>query len=97
MGVVYHIFLRITTSAILESMGLFIRQDEERTELQRRLATELQEKARARAEADNQFDDIEKSQYLKGTKRTTSLAWVWGVIVVLIIAVLIYVIIRLNQ
>jgi F0F1-type ATP synthase assembly protein I len=78
-------------------MGLFIRQDEERTELQQRIATELQERAKARAETDNQFDDIEKSQYLQGTKRTTSLAWVWGVIVVLAVGVLIYVIIRIGH
>lgn len=78
-------------------MGLFIRQDEERTELQQRIATELQERAKARAEADNQFDDIEKSQYLQGTKRTTSLAWVWALIVVLTVAVLIYVIIQMNR
>lgn len=97
MGVVYHRFLRITTSAILESMGLFIRQDEERTELQQRLAAELREKARARAESENQFDDIEKSSYLDGTKRTTSLAWVWALIVAAAIAVLVYLVIRLNS
>lgn len=78
-------------------MGLFIRQDEERTELQQRIATELQERAKARAEADNQFDDIEKSQYLQGTKRTTSLAWVWAIIVVLTVGVLIYVILQMNR
>lgn len=78
-------------------MGLFIRQDEERTELQQRIATELQERAKARAEADNQFDDIEKSQYLQGTKRTTSLAWLWAIIAVLAVGVLIYVIIRISH
>ncbi len=77
-------------------MGLFIRQDEERSELQRRLATELQEKARKRAEADNAFDDIEKMSYLNGTKRTTSLAWVWVLIVIAAVAVLIYVITRIK-
>lgn len=78
-------------------MGLFIRQDEERTELQQRIASELQERAKARAESDNQFDDIEKSQYLQGTKRTTSLAWVWAIIVALTVGVLIYVIIQMNR
>ena len=77
-------------------MGLFIRQDEERSELQRRLATELQEKARKRAEADNAFDDIEKMSYLDGTKRTTSLAWVWVLIIIAAVAVLIYVITRIK-
>lgn len=77
-------------------MALFIRQDEERSELQRRLATELQEKARKRAEADNALDDIEKMSYLDGTKRTTSLAWVWVLIVIAAVAVLIYVITRIK-
>lgn len=77
-------------------MALFIRQDEERSELQRRLATELQEKARKRAEADNALDDIEKMSYLDGTKRTTSLAWVWVLIVIAAVAVLVYVITRIK-
>lgn len=78
-------------------MGLFIRQDEERSELQQRLAAELREKARVRAETENQLDDIDKSAYLDGTKRTTSLAWVWALIVLLAIAVLVYVSIKLSQ
>lgn len=77
-------------------MALFIRQDEERSELQQRLAAELQEKARARAEMDNQLDDIEKMSYLDGTKRTTSLAWVWVLIVIASVAVLIYVMSRIR-
>lgn len=77
-------------------MALFIRQNEERSQLQERLAAELQEKARKRAETDNQLDDIEKSNYLKGTKRTTSLAWVWMIIVGLAIAVLVMVMMRAN-
>ena len=77
-------------------MALFIRQNEERSQLQERLAAELQEKARKRAEADNQLDDIEDSNYLKGTKRTTSLAWVWLVVVGLAIAALVIIMMRAN-
>jgi hypothetical protein len=66
-------------------MALFIRQNEDRSKLQERLAAELQEKAKARALENNTSDDIEDSQYLKDTKPTTSLAWVW--VVILIIAV----------
>jgi hypothetical protein len=77
-------------------MALFIRQNEERSQLQERLAAELQEKARKRAETDNQLDDIEKLSYLKGTKRTTSLAWVWMVIVGLGIAALVMIMMRAN-
>lgn len=77
-------------------MALFIRQNEERSQLQERLAAELQEKARKRAETDNQLDDIEDSHYLKGTKRTTSLAWVWLLVVVLAVAALVIIMMRAN-
>jgi hypothetical protein len=77
-------------------MALFIRQNEERSQLQERLAAELQEKARKRAETDNQLDDIDNLNYLKGTKRTTSLAWVWMVIVGLGIAALVMIMMRAN-
>lgn len=68
-------------------MALFIRQNENRSKLQERLAAELQEKAKARAAESNNPDGVEDSQYLKNTKSTTSLAWVW----LLIIAAFIFV------
>lgn len=77
-------------------MALFIRQNEERSELQQRLAAELQEKARTRAKSENELDDIEKSNYLQGTKRTTSLAWVWLLIVGLAVAAVILIMMRAN-
>lgn len=67
-------------SAILEAMALFIRQDDNRSKLQERLATELREKAKARAETDL-VDGVDGSRYLEETKSTTSLSWVWIVIV----------------
>jgi hypothetical protein len=77
-------------------MALFIRQNEERSELQQRLAAELQEKARARAKSENELDDIEKSKYLQGTKRTTSLAWVWLLVVGLAVAAIVLIMMRAN-
>lgn len=70
-------------------MALFIRQDEQRTELQKRLATELQDKAKERARLADLPDGVDDSQYIKGTKKTTSLAWAWAIIlfVALVIAV----------
>lgn len=62
-------------------MALFIRQDDNRTRLQERLAAELRDKAKARAESDR-VDGVEDSQYLQDTKSTTSLAWVWIAIVI---------------
>ena len=73
-------------------MSLFIKQDEQRSQLQQRLATELQERARKKAEEAELPDGVTDSQYIKGTKETSKLAWVWGLIalaVVIVIAVLI--------
>jgi hypothetical protein len=67
-------------------MALFVRQNEERSELQQRLATELREKVKQRAEREGTLpDSIEDSNFLENTKKTTSLAWVWIVIVVLVV------------
>lgn len=79
-------------------MALFIRQNEDRSKLQERLAAELREKAKARAELDGTpADGVEDSAYLKGTKATTSLAWVWVVIVFLVIATVIFVAVRASS
>jgi type VI protein secretion system component VasF len=85
-------------SAILKGMGLFVRQNEERSELQQRLAAELQEKAKKRAENDAvRPDGVEDSDYLKDTKRTTSLAGVWiAIIVVALILAVMFIIWQSN-
>lgn len=70
-------------------MALFVRQSEDRSQLQERLAAELQEKAKQRALAQNQPNDIEDSEYLKDTKSTTSLAWVWVVIIAVAVFILV--------
>jgi hypothetical protein len=67
-------------------MALFIRQNEDRSKLQERVAAELQERAKQRALQVERPDGVEDSEYIKGTKQTTSLAWVWIVIVILAIA-----------
>ena len=82
-------------SAILRGMGLFVRQNEERSELQQRLAAELQEKAKKRAEnAADRPEGIEDSSYLKDTKKTTSLAGVWIAFVVVALILLVIFIIQ---
>lgn len=75
-------------------MALFIRQDENKSELQKRLTAELQERAREKAKITNSLPDgVEDSAYLKDTKKTTSLAWVWAVIVFCAICVILQLII----
>jgi len=73
-------------------MALFIRQDDERSELQKRISSELQEKARKSAELAEAPDLVEDSQYIKGMKKTTSLAWVWIIIIFIAIGLALWII-----
>lgn len=73
-------------------MALFIKQDEKRTELQNKLAAELQEKARAKAKQQDLPDGVDDSQYIKGTKKTTSLAWVWILILFSVVVIAVWLI-----
>lgn len=65
-------------------MALFMNQQNERTELQKRIAAELAEKAKKKSlEPDSSRPDgVTDSAYLEQTKTTTSLAWVWVLIVI---------------
>lgn len=73
-------------------MSLFIQQDDKRSELQSRLAAELQERAKQKMLPTDRPDGVEDSQYIKGTKTTTSLAWVWVVLIISFLAVSIWLI-----
>ncbi len=81
-------------------MALFVNQNSNRSKLQEKLAAELQEKAKLKAGDDNQGrpDGVEDSAYMEGTKKTTSLAWVWVLITLAVIGIAIWVIIAsLNR
>lgn len=71
-------------------MALFLKQDQQRSELQERIASELQEKAKRKAMETDQPDGVTDSAYLKDTKPTTGLAWVWVAIVAFAIGALIF-------
>lgn len=75
-------------------MALYVRQSDDRSELQKRLATELQEKAKKKALEAERPDGVADSNYLENTKQTTSLAWVWALIGIAAIGLLIYVVIQ---
>ena len=78
-------------------MALFVRQDENRSELQQRLATELQDRARKKAEEAELPDGITDSQFIKGTKETTNLLGVWLVVGALAIGAIIFLIIKTSE
>lgn len=80
-------------------MALFVNQNSNRTKLQEKLAAELQEKAKQKAAKNevNAPDGVHDSAYLEGTKETTSLAWLWVLIVLAFVgAALWLVIVALN-
>jgi len=84
MAKVYH------TLVYNKPMALFLNQDDNRTELQKRIAAELSEKAKKKAaNTGKPMDGVEDSAYLEGTKRTTSLAWAWILIVIIAVVILI--------
>ncbi|HJP81513.1 MAG TPA: hypothetical protein VJ841_03920 [Candidatus Saccharimonadales bacterium] len=72
-------------------MAMFIRQNDPRSKLQERIEAQLREKAKNQGEGSSAElpDGVDDSQYLHDTKRTTSLAWLWIVIVVFAVAALI--------
>lgn len=74
-------------------MALYVRQNENRSKLQERLAAELQEKAKARVEETTRPDGVDDSRYMEGTKKTTSLAWIWLVIILFVIGAIIFLIV----
>lgn len=74
-------------------MALFVRQDENRSELQKRLATELQDRAKKKAEEADLPDGVDDSRFIQDTKVTTSLLWLWMVIAALVIGGVIFLIV----
>ncbi len=63
-------------------MGLFVNQQDRRSELQERIVAELREKAKSSSLRDDAvLDGVEDIKYLEGTKQTTTLAWAWILII----------------
>ncbi len=74
-------------------MALYVRQDDRRSELQERIASELQDKARKKALETERPDGVDDSKYIEGTKRTTSLAWAWALIGLASIAIILWLVV----
>lgn len=79
-------------------MALFVNQKDDRSELQKRIAAELQDKAKKKAQgATDRPDGVEDSQYLKDMKTTTTLAWVWVLIGIATVALIIFLIMQSSS
>lgn len=71
-------------------MGLFVNQQDQRSELQERIAAELREKAKASSLQEKAtMDGVEDIRYLEDTKQTTTLAWTWILIAIMAGAVIV--------
>jgi Flp pilus assembly protein TadB len=94
MASVYHRHIEVNWYTI-NAMALFVNQQNERTELQKRIAAELAEKAKKKSLENNSErpDGVTDSAYLEKTKTTTSLAWVWILIVIATVAALIWLVV----
>ena len=66
-------------------------QQDNRSELQKRIAAELSEKAKKKNDpTSDRPDGVEDSAYIEGTKQTTSLAWAWLLIVIAAVGILVW-------
>ncbi len=76
-------------------MALFMNQQNDRTELQKRIAAELAEKAKKKSLEANgdRPDGVTDSAYLEKTKTTTSLAWVWILIIIAAIVIALWLVV----
>ena len=76
-------------------MGRYLEQNEGRSELQQRIAAELRSKAAARSRDDGtetgytSLDGGYDTEYLKGTKVTTTLAPAWVIIALAAVGIVI--------
>lgn len=74
-------------------MAMFLKQNEQRSELQERIAAEMQEKRKLEEPVGDTPDGIDDSAYIEGLKETTSLAWVWVLIVLAAIGIVVWLIV----
>lgn len=91
------VYTGLCETATLLYMALHIRQNDKQSELQKRIAAEMQDKAKNKpADVDfdpGQPDGIDDSRYIEGTKQTTSLAWVWVLIAIAAIGIVLWLVI----
>lgn len=68
-------------------MGLYVRKDQQRSKLQERIAADLQQKAKAKQQIDTPppMDGVEDSNYMTGTKTSSSLLGVWLLLLAIVV------------
>ena len=58
-------------------MGILLRQSDERSQYQERIAADLRERAKRQAAGSEPLDQSTRSNYIKDTNQTSTRAWVW--------------------
>ena len=76
-------------------MSLYLKQQDTRSDLQEKVSKDLQERARQKAKQLDRPDGVDDWRFVEGTKQTTSLAWAWVLIGLVIIGIVIWIIISL--
>lgn len=75
------------TVSYTRCMAIIHQQQDNRSELQKKIAAELADKAKKKHEPKgDRPDGVDDSAYIEGTKQTTSLAWIWILIVAAVVA-----------
>ena len=76
-------------------MALFVNQENTRTKLQQKMAADLADKAKKKIDpvSGKRPDGVEDSAYLEDTKKTTTLDWVWVLIVAAIVGVIVWLVV----
>lgn len=75
-----------------ELMALFLKQNDDRTQLQKKIVAELQDKARQSQKNFSNPDGVDDSVYVKDLKPNKHLSWFWVILVLLCSILLIWLI-----
>lgn len=76
-------------------MGLFVNQQDKRSQLQERITAELREKMKTtELRTDASLDGVEDVEYLQHTKPTTSLAGVWLLVAIMAAGVVAFILLQ---
>jgi len=76
-------------------MGILLKQEDNRSQYQERIAAELRERAKQQAAGSEPLDQTKQSNYIKDTSGTSDRIWIWLVGVGVVVAgLIVYIISR---
>jgi len=78
-------------------MGIILNDADTRSELQKRVAAELQAKSKVKMPDTTEVDGVEDSSYIENTRKTTSIGWLWIVVVVIAVIAVVSLVIASSR